>query len=253
MPRQSKRAAAAAAAEEDDMVVGDGTISVKEIMGGRLIPKKVTRAYKRHARPIVTAAVKAAKPVMQQVIAKALPAALASVGVPPAAVAPLSEIGATLAVDALDAGLRTSGVTGEGMKHILPHHPAMPRFNERDVRATVKPKMSTSMTLMGAGIRPYDAVDELGIPSQMRSNAMAAVHQMNLNAGRPSYAASPESHALPPQMQSNLFTGQNLVYGVERRTGSGLFPATGGAGLYPATGGAGLYPAGRHMGRGLFA
>lgn len=196
-------------------------ISVKELMGDGFKDdinkglKKAGKVYRKNVRPVVTTAAKATLPVVKTAIKVALPAALAAVGVPPAAVAPLVALGTELATEGLKAGLNKSGVTeGLGIRTTMP------------VRRLMKPGMYHSGNLMGAGIDPLNAYDELTIATQMKSKPMAAVNQMNLQQVRvrPMEMAQ-HVNVLPTQMQSKTnMTGMNLTPAVTIR-GQGLYPA----------------------------
>lgn len=193
-------------------------IRVDDIMDGKGLKKdlkKVAKGYRKHVRPVVTTAAKATLPVVKTAIKVALPAALASVGVPPAAVAPLAALGSELATEGLRATLNKSGVTeGAGIKHIMP------------VRRPLKPGRFQSMSLMGAGVDPLNAYDDTAIATQMKSKPQAAINQMNLQQVRVRGGdAAQHVNALPAQMQSKpTMTGMNLTPAVAIR-GDGLYPA----------------------------
>lgn len=195
-------------------------IRVDDIMEGNGLKKdlkKVAKGYRKHVRPVVTTAAKATLPVVKTAIKVALPAALASVGVPPAAIAPLAALGSELATEGLRATLNKSGVTdGAGIKHIMP----VPK------RKILKPGRYQSMSLMGAGVDPLNAYDDTAIATQMKSKPQAAINQMNLQQVRVRGGdAAQHVNALPAQMQSKpTMTGMNLTPAVAIR-GDGLYPA----------------------------
>jgi len=234
-PRKMPAAAAAAADIEPDADSLD-SISVAEIMGGKInmkkVGKQIRRGYKKHIQPVATSVAKAALPMMKAQVKAALPAALASAGVPPAAIPVLTNIGAEAAEDAARAGLNRSGLTeGAGVVSIMP------------VRRRLRPGVATQMPLMGRGVDPLQAESDLQLPVQMRSNAAAAANMMNLTQGvRRQPHNSPQTHALPPQMQSNTFTGMNVNVAYGSKTGRGLYGPSG----------AGLFLPGERPGRGLF-
>jgi len=219
-------------------------IRVDDIMEGNGLKKdlkKVAKGYRKHVRPVVTTAAKATLPVMKTAIKVAMPAALASIGVPPAAIAPLAALGSELATEGLRATLNKSGVTeGAGIKHIMPVNNAKALSNiglrpPVPKRKILKSGRYQSMSLMGAGVDPLNAYDDTAIATQMKSKPQAAINQMNLQQVRVrGDDAAQHVNALPAQMQSKpTMTGMNLTPAVAVR-------------------GDGLYPAGMHRGNGLY-
>lgn len=217
-------------------------ISVKELMNGKGLAKdikktanKAAKTYRKKVRPVVNVAAKATLPVVKTAIKTALPAALTTLGVPPAAVAPIAALGSELATEGLKAVLNETGVTeGLGLKHILPY----PHRHMKPMPMPMKPKPGKfyANNLMGAGIDPMSAVDDTEIASQMRSKPIAAAAQMNLmsNQVRRTEHGDFEVSSIPQQMQSKpYFTGMNINQIAPARSGEGLYRGGyRGSGLY---------------------
>jgi hypothetical protein len=201
-----------------------------DIEGGKINMKKVARVYRKHVRPAVTKAVKAAEKPLKIAAKTALVPVLINSGVP----APVASHLATAAVDAstevLKSGLNQSGVTkGAGIK--------IPNFSVK-VESVKTPVFVGGAINIDAGmVSPMKRKEEAAIlPVQMVSNNQAsfAAARMTLSNGSNQPNESPyRTDALPVQMQSNpQFTNMNV-----------------GRGLY--MGGSGLYLSGR-TGRGLY-
>lgn len=229
-----RRRAQSASDEEDEGPAmedadGMGTISVRDIMGGKVAAVEggklnLGKVYRKKIRPIATKAIKKALPFAKAAAKTAITAALVNRGVPPAAADAMAGVATEVGTKGLTDVANRAGVTeGLGIRRAMP----------------VRRAIHGSTALMGAGIDPLSANKEDMIPSQMRSKPRAAANQMNLQQTRPRGidSSSPAVHALPVQMQSNLFTGMNLNTAVARSAGSGLYPA----GMHASRTGRGLF------------